>query len=185
MGANASTCCGSQEAPETEIDLTPPLSKQQRTPRGGQTAKSTDDNSAPSIAEADKTNPSDAKPLEDLGSEAMREFVKRLQEGIEVSIILLDKSRLQCQAKLSPSTRALILTCGTKVRSIPFAEIKSLLHTKEQLGRVENSAGIGTEEACVAVHLTSGNCIPLFFTSEDEKARFVRIILAEQQQEEF
>jgi len=183
MGATASTCCGSQEAPETEIDLSPSLSKPTKgqTPRGGQQQANGAKTADPSSAKADDR--ADVKAAEDLGSDAMRDFIKRIHEGIEVSIILLDKSRLQCEVKLCPATKSLVLTCGTKVRSIPFVEIKSLLHTVEQLSRVENSAGIGTEESCVAIHLTSGNCIPLFFNSEDDKARFVRIILAEQQDE--
>lgn len=57
-------------------------------------------------------------------------------------------------------------------------DIKAILHTPEQLRRVESSAGI-TESAdvCAAVHLkATGNCIPLFFTSPADKAHFVECL---------
>jgi len=58
-----------------------------------------------------------------------------------------------------------------------MSDIKSILHTTEQLKRVESSAGITDIERCAAIHLAaSGNCIPLFFTDTHDKTIFVDVV---------
>ncbi|CDJ45812.1 hypothetical protein, conserved [Eimeria brunetti] len=85
-----------------------------------------------------------------------------------------DKSRLQCWAKLRGDNSALELSCEKKSRTVEVGAIKSLLHTPQQLQRVDGSAGITPEDFCVALHLSaSGNCIPFFFGSLRDKNLFV------------
>jgi len=175
MGATSS-CCGAQEAPETELDLSPGVPRISKSPRGGEGSSSARRTS----------NGAEAPPAEDAMKEptddGMESFMTRLEEGIAVFIILQDKSRLKCKVKLATELKSLILTCGPKVRTISLADIKAVLHTVEQLNRVENAAGIGANEPCAAVHLMTGNCIPLFFISEDDKRRFVRAIATSQKE---
>jgi len=181
MGASSSSCCGAQEAPETEIDLSPSIP---RLPKQNNAKTCTKDRGPPSSdgetgqrsnkAMADEpTHVDEAKHAEDA---MMEEFKKRIEEGIDVNIILQDKSRLKCKVKLDRAAKGLVLTCGAKVRTIILSEIRSILHTAEQLSRVENSAGIGVSEPCAAIHLSTGNCIPLFFVSEDSKKCFVEVV---------
>jgi len=163
MGASASTCCGTQEAPETEIDLSPAVPRIAKSPREPLEIKNTNE----------KTSTEDEADSTDDGMEA---FMQHLEGGLSVFIILQDKSRLKCKVSLFAATKIVILTCGPKERKIPLSDIKAVLHTTDQLSRVENAAGIGANEPCAAIHLSTGNCIPLFFVSEDDKRRFVRAI---------
>lgn len=174
MGANSSSCCGAQEAPETELDLSPSLPRLQKSPRGNAKTSSIDKTQDRKREDAQMSKDAEEAHSDDRMN--YEEFSHQLEEGIDVNIILQDKSRLKCKVKLSRETKGLILTCGSKVRNIALSDIKSILHTSEQLARVENSAGIGVSEPCAAIHLSSGNCIPLFFVSEDSKRGFVQVV---------
>jgi len=183
MGASSSSCCGAQEAPGTEIDLTPSIP---RLPNQNNAKTSAMKDRGPSSSDGEAGQKSNKAVADEGGAHLdeanraedamMAEFTKRIADGIDVNIILQDKSRLKCKVKLDKDAKGLILTCGTKVRTIMLSEIKSVLHTAEQLSRVENSAGIGVSEPCAAIHLSTGNCIPLFFVSEDSKKCFVQVV---------
>lgn len=85
-----------------------------------------------------------------------------------------DKSRLDCRAKLSKDNKALELSCDLKSRTVELSSVKSVLHTPAQLQRVDCSAGITPGDFCVAIHLAAtGNCIPFFFPTLQEKNIFV------------
>lgn len=60
---------------------------------------------------------------------------------------------------------------------IPLSDVKSLLHTRDQLKRVETRANLVDDENCVALHLLeSGNCIPLRFAEPKNKHVFVEMM---------
>lgn len=102
------------------------------------------------------------------------EMADILHEGVSVGLILQDKSRLDCKVKLTGNNSSLELSCDRKSRIVELSSVKSVLHTSEQLRRVDCSAGIAPGDFCVAIHLAAtGNCIPLFFPSLREKNLFV------------
>lgn len=60
---------------------------------------------------------------------------------------------------------------------IPLSDVKSLLHSRDQLKRVETRANLVDDENCVALHLLeSGNCIPLRFAEAMDKHTFVEMM---------
>jgi len=181
MGATSSSCCGAQEAPEAELDLSPNIPRlTNKSPRSQDNAKtsSTEGKQEKCTGEAHSHNVAGAAHLDDsMADDSMAaEYAKEIENGIDVNIILQDKSRLKCKVKLDRDGKCLILTCGSKVRNIALLDIKSILHTPQELARVENSAGIGVNEPCAAIHMASGNCIPLFFVSEDSRRGFVKVV---------
>lgn len=108
------------------------------------------------------------------------EFLSKIGDGIDVEVILQDKSKLKCLLMYNKDLAALVLSCDNKTRNIPLADVKSVLHTMEQLKRVETAAGILESDPCAAIHLIqSGNCIPLFFRTMAEKDLFVQLVVDE------
>eukprot|EP01068_Selenidium_serpulae_P018363 Selendium_serpulae@DN6452_c0_g1_i2.p1 len=105
------------------------------------------------------------------------DFLAKIQDGIDVEVILQDKSKLKCLMMYNKDVASLILSCDNKTRNIPLADVKSVLHTMDQLKRVETAAGILEGDPCAAIHLAqSGNCIPLFFRTVAEKDFFVELV---------
>lgn len=87
---------------------------------------------------------------------------------------LQDMARFECQLKLKEDNTSLLLSHGEKSRDVELESVQSVLHTSEQLRRVEGAAGIFPSDFCVAIHfVSSGNCIPIFFQSLKEKNIFV------------
>eukprot|EP00920_Eleutheroschizon_duboscqi_P003902 GHVT01009061.1.p1 GENE.GHVT01009061.1~~GHVT01009061.1.p1 ORF type:complete len:155 (+),score=27.94 GHVT01009061.1:500-964(+) len=113
------------------------------------------------------------------GGEKPPQFFAAALAGLPVSLILQDKSRMDCRVRINEGRDSIVLLCDNKVRTIALVNIKSLLHTPQQLQRVDYSAGISGADHCVAVHiLETGNCIPLFFHDEDSKSYFVAVVEA-------
>lgn len=89
-----------------------------------------------------------------------------------VKLIMQDRSKLDCEVVFDSTS--ISLSGDGKCRNIGIDEIHQLLYSKEELSRVESSAGISDSDNCVAIHLKeSGNCIPLFFKSQQDKERFI------------
>eukprot|EP00923_Selenidium_pygospionis_P018018 GHVN01031585.1.p1 GENE.GHVN01031585.1~~GHVN01031585.1.p1 ORF type:complete len:160 (+),score=7.58 GHVN01031585.1:324-803(+) len=106
-----------------------------------------------------------------------QQFLEQMVHGIGVEVILQDKSKLKCQLSYRQTDNCLVLCSDNKTRSIALADVKSVLHSAEQLKRVETAAGILETDPCAAIHLSkTGNCIPVFFASMDEKDKFVEMV---------
>ncbi|KAH7648301.1 CP15 60 sporozoite 60K [Cryptosporidium bovis] len=89
-----------------------------------------------------------------------------------VKLIMQDRSKLDCEVVFDSTS--ISLSGDGKCRNIGIDEIHQLLYSKEELSRVESSAGISDSDNCVAIHLKeSGNCIPLFFKNQQDKERFI------------
>ncbi|CDJ37658.1 Apicomplexan CP 15/60K like protein, related [Eimeria tenella] len=102
---------------------------------------------------------------------------KRLQGGMAIIVLLQDGTKLACTLHLNPSDKSLSISCEDKVRVIPLSDVKSLLHTRDQLKRVETKANLVDDENCVALHLIeSGNCIPIRFEAVKDKHIFVEMM---------
>lgn len=152
MGSEISGCCGgSLKEPQLEI--------------------ATHNNKQPLPHDRGTTlaSPNDTQQKE--------EFLRKITNGIDAEVILQDKSKLKCLMNFNEERNALVLSCDNKTRNIPLSDVKSVLHTPEQLKRVETAAGILENDPCAAIHLAqSGNCIPLFFSSMEIKNAFVQLV---------
>ncbi|CBZ50753.1 unnamed protein product [Neospora caninum Liverpool] len=146
MGNTCKSCCG--EAADSQLEI--------ETPENGSKA---------------------ASPPEDLPKRYSPEFLERLHKGLTIGLILQDKSRLDCMVKLTEGNSAIELSCERKSRVVKLSGIRNILYTAEQLRRVDCSAGISKNDFCVALHLvTSGNCIPLFFSNPEDRDCFVLVL---------
>lgn len=125
--------------------------------------------------EASGRPPSGAAPPA-ISEAVIAQFRKRLESSMEVIVLLADGSRLTCDLKLNPSSESLIISCDANLREIPLNELKAILHGKEQLRRVETKAALTDDPNCVALHMMTGNCIPLRFDTVDEKECFIELV---------
>lgn len=111
----------------------------------------------------------------------INEFYKRLSEGVPVNLIQQNQEKLSCTIRMDTDGEdgtVFFLSCNNKERGIPVKDIKGVLHTVEELKRIDSSAGIKDTDTCAALHLaTSGSCIPLFFGTTKDKVCFVEIVL--------
>lgn len=180
MGNEVSFCCGTSEAKETQIDFSSDVEK----PQDVKSIHSPPDGTNTPIM----SNPRPIEaPVERTAEMVMKEqFKEHLeQHGVDVHLILQDRSKLLCLVKIDTLNSLVLLSCHQKVRAIGIRDIKAVLHTPTELKRVETSAGISESDSCAAIHLLgSGNCIPLFFNSKQDKDLFVEV-LREMQKEAF
>eukprot|EP00922_Rhytidocystis_sp_ex-Travisia-forbesii_P029323 GHVS01042906.1.p1 GENE.GHVS01042906.1~~GHVS01042906.1.p1 ORF type:complete len:229 (+),score=52.39 GHVS01042906.1:919-1605(+) len=109
----------------------------------------------------------------------LAEAEERLLHGLQVVLILQDRTRLTGKCRVNATLGTMMLTCERKVRVIAFTNIAKLLHTARELDRVEQRAGSAKhyEDHCVAVQLReSRNCIPIFFASLQDKLLFLHVV---------
>lgn len=148
MGSEISSCCGESIDRSTQED--------------------TDSSSLKNNVHA-----SDSDGLDGLELSKAREL---FYQGFEVELILQNQERLKCNVRLDRSNSFLLLRNERKARIIYMKDIKEILHTPDDLQRIEKDAGIEQHHVCAAIHLgVTGNCIPLFFDTPQEKSIFVRI----------
>eukprot|EP00923_Selenidium_pygospionis_P047117 GHVN01081311.1.p2 GENE.GHVN01081311.1~~GHVN01081311.1.p2 ORF type:complete len:178 (+),score=43.93 GHVN01081311.1:146-679(+) len=109
--------------------------------------------------------------------EEVAAFQERLLKGMEVVVLLADGTGLTCQLKLSLEDQyALSIAADKNLRVIPFNELKAILYGKDQLKRVETKANLVDDPNCVALHMVTGNCIPLRFDELPDKDCFVAMM---------
>ncbi|KAL8271817.1 hypothetical protein Esti_004207 [Eimeria stiedai] len=192
MGA-VSSCCAVEDAEERQV-MKEHLSAKERAPPSGKPrkegaskeAKEQKEPEPREVKETKETKPEKkskkqqappAEPTTPVTSEEVSGLKSRLQSGMAITVLLQDGTKLSCTLHLSPTDNSLSISCEDKVRVIPLSDVKSLLHTREQLKRVETRANLVDDENCVALHLLeSGNCIPLRFTEAPDKHIFVEML---------
>lgn len=104
-------------------------------------------------------------------------FQKKLEESVTVVVILADGKRLTCALRLTRDPNpSLVISCDTNVREIPLHDLTTLLYGKYQLRRVETKATIANDPNCVALHMSTGNCIPIQFVTTEDKLCFIELI---------
>jgi len=103
-------------------------------------------------------------------------FCKKVEEGMDVIVLLADGTRLACQLKLNKDERSVSISCEKNLRIIPLSELKTVLHGKAQLKRVETKANLVDDPNCVALHMATGNCIPMRFEQLEDKECFVLLM---------
>eukprot|EP00923_Selenidium_pygospionis_P018016 GHVN01031583.1.p1 GENE.GHVN01031583.1~~GHVN01031583.1.p1 ORF type:complete len:173 (+),score=14.83 GHVN01031583.1:239-757(+) len=166
MGGQVSGCCGGSPK-ESQLEISAHTNK---VPNGD---KYVDGHSNTVPIQQNEENP-------DIVTAESQQFLEQMVHGIGVEVILQDKSKLKCQLSYRQTDNCLVLCSDNKTRSIALADVKSVLHSAEQLKRVETAAGILETDPCAAIHLSkTGNCIPVFFASMDEKDKFVEMVNAQ------
>lgn len=106
----------------------------------------------------------------------LAQFQAKLEDSISVTVLLADGTNLPCQLKLKPEMKSLVISCESNFRDVPLGDLKAILHGKDQLKRVETKASLTKDQKCVALHMVTGNCIPIRFNEEEEKNCFIQLI---------
>ncbi|KAF8819066.1 IMC sub-compartment protein ISP1 [Cardiosporidium cionae] len=108
----------------------------------------------------------------------MAEFENSLISGVNIAVLLQDGSQLNCMLYFDGDGKTITINCNSKVRVIPQADVKAVLHGADQLKRVETKANLLNDNKCIALHLKkSGNCIPLRCNSLEEKEKLLQLLL--------
>eukprot|EP01066_Platyproteum_vivax_P017906 Platyproteum_vivax@DN7451_c0_g1_i5.p1 len=116
-----------------------------------------------------------AAPPPDKG-DPTKKFQEKLEKGILISVLLQDGNSLSCKVYLVHDPPSLRVSFQEKTRNIQFHEIKCLLYGGEALKRVETKAILTEDDRCVAIQLINGNCIPIKFSTSDDKKKFIEIV---------
>eukprot|EP00386_Alphamonas_edax_P010785 GDKI01034556.1.p2 GENE.GDKI01034556.1~~GDKI01034556.1.p2 ORF type:complete len:165 (-),score=41.09 GDKI01034556.1:22-516(-) len=122
-------------------------------------------------------SPTSTNKVDEVLSPAGARYMQQMETGVKVTVLLQDGTSLLCNLSLNKDAKTLSVNFQEKVRLIPIRDIRGLLSGAEQLKRVETKAMLATDERCVAVHLEeSGNCIPLKFSTADDKTYFIEVV---------
>ncbi|CDR97822.1 hypothetical protein BBBOND_0403100 [Babesia bigemina] len=116
-------------------------------------------------------------------------FRDRLRSSVNVMVLLevgtrrngcmcwQDGSKLSCTLHVNCDQEIIRIACEDQIREMKFDAIKKLLHTREELGRVQTEGPCLNFSTSVALHLSeNGNCIPLTFNNIQEKRLFLNIL---------
>ncbi|PFH33304.1 IMC sub-compartment protein ISP1 [Besnoitia besnoiti] len=169
MGA-VSSCCAVEESEDRQV------MKENGGAKASKSEKSRDDRKKNGkYSKSRSSGPRREGPA--VTAEQIEDLNQRLLSGMAVLVLLQDGTRLSCVLHYNAKDASLSISCEDKVRVIPLSDIKALLHTHEQLQRVETKANLVDDECCVALHLLeSGNCIPLRFENVVDKCCFVDLV---------
>ncbi|CBZ52845.1 hypothetical protein NCLIV_026340 [Neospora caninum Liverpool] len=172
MGA-VSSCCAVEESEDRQVMQKEQVAKTSKGERSRDEKKKGE--------KVGKKSPShrsgSASAAPQVTAADIEELNQRLLSGMAVLVLLQDGTRLQCILHYNETDNSLSISCEDKVRVIPLSDVKALLHTRDQLQRVETKANLTDDDSCVALHLLeSGNCIPLRFDSVREKTCFVELL---------
>lgn len=73
-----------------------------------------------------------------------------LARGINIETLLVHSERLPCKLHYSSESRTMFISCELggqfRQRTVPLSQIDDMLHTPEQLDRVEKAAGIRDDD---------------------------------------
>jgi len=161
MGADLSSCCSVEPAGDKSVVSA------KKAAEGGEGTE------APQM-QAKASSPASSSPA--LPQFDVEKFSKKVEEGMDVIVLLADGTKLACQLKLNKDERSVSISCEKNLRIIPLSELKTVLHGKDQLKRVETKANLVDDPNCVALHMATGNCIPMRFDELDDKECFVLLI---------
>ncbi|AFZ80510.1 hypothetical protein BEWA_033650 [Theileria equi strain WA] len=104
-------------------------------------------------------------------------FKDRLANCVDIVVLLEDGSKLACTLHVNCQDNLIRIACDRQVREIKFKSVKKILHTKEELSRVQTNGCPINYGTTVAFHLVeNGNCIPLSFNNTHEKKLFLNIL---------
>eukprot|EP00371_Babesia_bovis_P000605 XP_001609252.1 hypothetical protein [Babesia bovis T2Bo] len=87
-------------------------------------------------------------------------FKDRLQNSVNVMVMLEDGSKLACTLKVNCDQSLIRIACEDQVREMKFDAIRKILHTKAELSRVQTQGTSLSFDNSVALHLAeNGNCL--------------------------
>ncbi|GIX65837.1 inner membrane complex sub-compartment protein 1, putative [Babesia caballi] len=131
----------------------------------------------------------DSKPDRNEFELEEQHFRDRLRNSVNVMILLevgrgcwvvkavQDGTKLSCTLHVDCEQMLFRIACEDQVREMKFDAVKKLLHTREELSRVQTQGQSLNVNSSVALHLVeNGNCIPLTFNNYHEKRLFLNIM---------
>lgn len=102
-------------------------------------------------------------------------FYRELERGIEVTVIPVSRTGIACRLRYDPRFQRFILSKDTTSRQIQLSRLQRVMHTRGDLRRVENQAGMANDSNCCALLLKTQSCIGLRFESKTENRAFIEI----------
>lgn len=170
MGSEVSGCCAVEKAADKAV-----ISQQEAEKT---TEKETAETPPPKPEQtAAQEAPAEPPPPQGPSDEDIAAFQERLSRGMDVVVLLADGAGLTCALKLITEPElALEISADKNLRVIPFSELKAILYGRDQLKRVETKANLIEDPQCVALHMVTGNCIPMRFDTIDAKDCFVAML---------
>ncbi|KAK1937644.1 hypothetical protein X943_003569 [Babesia divergens] len=116
-------------------------------------------------------------------------FKDRLANSVNVLVLLevslavwvympfKDGGKLSCTLHVDCTQSLIVIACDDQIREMKFESVKKILHTREELSRVQTHGPNLNFNSSVALHLLeNGNCIPLTFNTSQEKKLFLNIM---------
>ncbi|KAK1444170.1 PH-like domain containing protein [Babesia gibsoni] len=104
-------------------------------------------------------------------------FRDRLATAVNVTVLLEDGGQLSCTLHVDLDKKLMRIACEDQVREMKFDAVKKILHTKDELSRVQTNDRCLNIQNSVALHLVeNGNCIPFTFNTSQEKKFFLNIL---------
>ncbi|BAM38633.1 conserved hypothetical protein [Theileria orientalis strain Shintoku] len=104
-------------------------------------------------------------------------FKQKLEQNLDVIVLLEDGTKLSCTLHVNCETSLVRIACDKQVREIDFGSVKKILHTKDELSRIQTNGNTMNFNTTVAFHLLeNGNCIPVSFSNTHEKKMFLNIL---------
>lgn len=104
-------------------------------------------------------------------------FKDRLANSVNVLVLLEDGGKLSCTLHVDCTQSLIVIACDEQIREMKFESVKKILHTREELSRVQTHGPNLNFSSSVALHLLeNGNCIPLTFNTSQEKKLFLNIM---------
>eukprot|EP00918_Siedleckia_nematoides_P050510 GHVU01110653.1.p1 GENE.GHVU01110653.1~~GHVU01110653.1.p1 ORF type:complete len:188 (-),score=20.94 GHVU01110653.1:893-1456(-) len=178
MGAEVSSCCavepaGDKKVVQSKDAANGKVPNGEANDKGGAAAYA----ATPQGGAASPPPPAPAPPAEPVPD--TKAFSNKLHEAVQVTVLLANGTSLTCMLKLEgigQDNASLSISCDSNMRSIPINELRNVLHGRDQLKRVETRANLVDDPKCVALHLSTGNCIPLRFDVLEDKEAFVALV---------
>eukprot|EP01070_Trichotokara_eunicae_P002634 Trichotokara_eunicae@DN2782_c0_g1_i1.p1 len=155
MGQELSSCCSVEASPDKQVIKD----------QGAEGGTGKDRAATPVAAVA--AEPTKAE---------VEKFQRRLEDSMDVIVLLADGTRLACQLKLNTIENTLAISCEKNLRIIPLNELRAVLHGKDQLRRVETKANLVEDPQCLALHMSTGNCIPMRFETVQDQQCFIILL---------
>ncbi|OEH79590.1 uncharacterized protein LOC34620032 [Cyclospora cayetanensis] len=187
MGA-INSCCSVEDTEDRQVMKEPAPTAKERSQTSSKHRKDKERKEPEQNESTERKEPKEEKnrkkrqapppePAIEVSQQEIKDMQTKLHSGMSITVLLKDGTKLSCTIHLNLSDNSLSISCEDKVRVIPLSDVKALLHTADQLKRVETQADLVGDSNCVALHLLeSGNCIPLRFEEARQKHSFVEML---------
>jgi len=108
-------------------------------------------------------------------------WTRKVEEStVPVLLLLATGMGIECEMKYDRPRQVVSLSRDDNYREIALAQVKKVLHTPEELAKIQiQQAAPAQDSSCSALLLSSGHCITLRFDSASDCRAFVTLMVSE------